>query len=473
VTHTALPTRTKLFYGLGSIAFGVKDNGFQFFLLLYYNQVLGLPATWVGFGIMVALVVDALSDPVVGHLSDHLHSRWGRRHPFMYGAALPVAASYWLLWNPPAGLGPEALFVYFVLVACLVRTFITFYEIPSSSLVAELTQHYHERTTVLGYRYFFGWWGGLTMSVLAYLVFLQPDAYHAVGVLNAHGYRRYGVIASLVMLAAILVSALGTHSYIPKLRRPPARRRLGLRGVAREMIETLSNPSLAALFGAGVFAAIGTGLTSALSIYINTYFWEFTSSQISVLVLGLFVSALLAVALAPRLSLRLGKKHATILVAFAALLLGPMPVTLRLFGIFPPNGSPALLPLVAGFAVASVAMLIAASVLVASMIADLAEDSELTTGRRSEGVFVAANTFVQKTVSGIGIFGSGLLLRAVGFPSDATPGNVDPMVVRNLGLAYVPVLVAVYLAAIGFLSRYRISRASHEAAVQRLASRRG
>jgi len=47
-------------YGLGAVAFGVKDNGFQFFLLLYYNQVLGLPESWVGLGIMVALVADAL-----------------------------------------------------------------------------------------------------------------------------------------------------------------------------------------------------------------------------------------------------------------------------------------------------------------------------------------------------------------------------------------------------------------------------
>src|SRR6185295_12332503 len=95
---------TKLFYGFGSVAFGVKDNGFAFLLLLYYNQVLGLPERWVGFGIMIALMVDAVLDPAVGYVSDHLHSRWGRRHPFMYASAIPVALSYFLLWAPPAGL---------------------------------------------------------------------------------------------------------------------------------------------------------------------------------------------------------------------------------------------------------------------------------------------------------------------------------------------------------------------------------
>src|SRR5215467_1966468 len=120
----SLTNSTIVMYGIGAAAFGVKDNGFAYFLLLYYNQVLGLPEAWVGFGIMFALVLDGVIDPLIGYLSDHLRSPWGRRHPFMYAAALPVAASYWLLWNPPTGLAPERLFLYFVAVAVLVRIFI-------------------------------------------------------------------------------------------------------------------------------------------------------------------------------------------------------------------------------------------------------------------------------------------------------------------------------------------------------------
>jgi len=96
----SLSRSTKLLYGFGSVAFGIKDQGFAYLLLLYYNQVLGLPEDWIGLGILVALVLDAFIDPVVGYASDNLHSRWGRRHPFMYAAALPVAVSYYLLWTP-------------------------------------------------------------------------------------------------------------------------------------------------------------------------------------------------------------------------------------------------------------------------------------------------------------------------------------------------------------------------------------
>jgi GPH family glycoside/pentoside/hexuronide:cation symporter len=168
---------TRYFYGFGSVAFGVKDNGFSYFLLIFYNQVMGLPSATVGLAIMVALVVDAFMDPIVGQISDNWRSKWGRRHPFMYASALPVAASYLLLWNPPA-LSHEALFFYLIVVAVLIRSFISCYEIPSSALAAELTTEYDERTKLLSVRYLFGWIGGLAMYFAALRIFLKPDARH-------------------------------------------------------------------------------------------------------------------------------------------------------------------------------------------------------------------------------------------------------------------------------------------------------
>ena len=93
--------RTKIFYGLGSVAFGVKDNGFQTILLPFYNLVMHVPPQLVGLALAVAMICDAVVDPIVGNFSDHLRTRWGRRHPLMYASAVPVAVSYLLLWNPP------------------------------------------------------------------------------------------------------------------------------------------------------------------------------------------------------------------------------------------------------------------------------------------------------------------------------------------------------------------------------------
>ncbi len=457
--------RTRFFYGFGSVAFGIKDNGFAYFLLLFYNQVLGLPAAWVGAGIMTALIVDAITDPIVGYASDNLHSRWGRRHPFMYASALPVAVAFYCLWSPPQGLGDEALFVYFLCTAVTVRIAITFYEIPSTSLVAELTDDYDERTSMLAYRFFFGWWGGLTMAVLAYLVFLPQDA---GGVLYAAGYAHYGLTASLLMFAAILVSACGTHRYIPTLRQPPAKRGFDLGRSIAELKETLGHRSFLVLFFSSLFSAMAAGISTSLNIYFNTFFWELETGQIGLLTAPLFISAVFALILAPILSRTLGKKRAGITIATLALIGAPLPMALRLLDLFPANGTEALFIALMSMNLVEVTLIIVASILISSMVADVVEESELRTGRRSEGVFFAARSFVQKAVHGVGTFSATMILAVIEFPKDAGPGEVAPEIIRNLGLIYVPVLMIVYLIAVGFLTGYRITRETHADALREL-----
>ena len=168
---------TKLFYGFGSVAFGVKDNGFGFFLLLYYNQVLG-PAGAVG-------------------RARH-HGRADRRRVprSASSATSPTTCTragdgatpsctprrsrsrcrYYLLWTPPAGLSPPGAVRLLrrhrdprPVLHHLLRD-------PRARRSCRADDDYDERTSLLGYRFFFGWWGGLTMAVLAFAVFLQPDA---------------------------------------------------------------------------------------------------------------------------------------------------------------------------------------------------------------------------------------------------------------------------------------------------------
>src|SRR5262249_34898672 len=163
-------------------------------------------------------------------------------------------------------------------------------------------------------------------GVLAFAVFLQPNAEHPVGVLNPEGYRTYGVVASILMLVAIVASALGTHWTIPFLRKPPAKRPVGVAGLVPGARETPSNRTFLAILGTAFFAAMASGLTSALNVYFNTFFWELSSNQISLLVLANFVSAAVALALTPRVSgLFGGKKQAAVVTGIAAAAVGPAP----------------------------------------------------------------------------------------------------------------------------------------------------
>lgn len=465
-----LTFRTKLAYGFGSVAFGVKDNGFRTFLLLFYNQVVGLPAATVSTAILIAMVFDAFLDPVIGHVSDNLRTRWGRRHPFMYAAALPVALSYLLLWNPPYHWSQAGLVAWLAVVAVLTRTFITLFEIPSSSLAAELTSDYDQRTSILSYRFFFAWWGGLALTVMAYKVWLHPTAGDAYGQLNRHGYSTYGLVAAAVMFIAIIVSALGTHDRIPWLRSPPPPRKLSPLAAAREILQTLNNRPFLIMAGAALFAAAAEGAGFTISLYFNTYFWGLTGDQAGTLVAAIFVGAAVAALAAPAISRRQGKKGAAMSLLVITILMTAAPLVARLAGVFPPNGSKALMMLLFANNIITGSIGITCAILFTAMIADVVEDSQLKTGRRNEGVLFAAMSFVGKAVSGVGVFIVGRILTIVHFPAKADPAHMDPAVLRHLAIGYLIVLFSLYGVTLVLLSFYRITRQSHMETLARLAA---
>jgi Na+/melibiose symporter-like transporter len=464
-----LSVSTRLFYGFGSVAFGVKDNGFSYFLAFFYAQVVGLPARTVGLAIMLALVIDAFVDPIVGQLSDNTRSRWGRRHPWMYGAAVPVAVSYLLLWHPPKGWEQGALVAYLVSTAVLIRSFISCYEIPSAALAAELTTEYDERTKLLSYRYLFGWIGGLAMYGLALSVFLKPTEKYAVGQLNPEGYANYGVFAGALMLIAILVTSIGTHRQIPYLRDPP-QQRITLSRLAREMFGTLANRNFLMILASSFFLYAGIGLGFSINLYFSTYFWEFSSTEIALFTFSSLAAAILAFASAPRIAQRFEKKPAAMLLIPGGFAASTAPVVLRLLGAFPANDSPLIFGTIFVTNMIGVGLGIVANILFSSMIADVVEDSEVKTGRRQEGLFFAAIAFVNKAVSGLGIFFSGMIVSAIHFPTGVKPGSVDPQIVRNLGLVYVPTQLVLYSSATLLLIGYGISRSSHMETLRKLAA---
>lgn len=467
-----LPLGTKIAYGFGSVAYGVKDGGFAYFLLLFYSQVIGVDAWLVTVAIGAALVVDAISDPIVGYWSDNLHSKWGRRHPFLYASAIPVAATYYLLWNPPVGWSNEALFWYLLSLAILIRTFITFNETPSSALTPELTANYDERSTLISWRLFFGWTGGNAMSVMMFLAIFPAFATAtATGQFNREAYALYGVIAAALIGISILGSALGTHARIPYLKAPPPKRRLTLGLIFKEVFETLANRSFVALFVANVFGSIAAGMSAALSFYIATYFWKFTPLEIGGLTLGVFLSAIIGAVMAPIVTRTLGKKRGATIIGMIAFLGAPFPIVLKLMGLLDAS-TPTfvyLFVLIAG--IIDVGLIICFQILAAAMMADLVEQSELKTGRRSEGTFIAAATFIRKMVSGLGVAAATTVLALAGLKAGAKPEDVSPETVWRLGAFYVPVILSLWMAMMAAIAFYRLDRAEHEENLRQLAER--
>lgn len=467
-----LPWATKLIYGVGTIAFGIKDHGFNALLMIYYNQVLGLPAAWVGTAIMLAMLVDAALDPLVGQWSDSLRSRWGRRHPFMYASVIPVAVFYFLLWFPPEGSSHATLFCYLLVLTTATRAFIGVYEIPSTALLAEFTQDYHERTELVSYRYFFGVAGAIVMGIFVFSVIFSNEATEDGGLLAPSGYHTYAWIAAPLMAIAIFASSLGTHNRISTLITPPPTVRQPILNTLNEMFGTLFHRVNAPIFVGSIFGSMAGGLNAALTIYMQTYFWQLGSDQIAVLTSAGLVGVILALVIALPLSKAFGKKWTTLALFAVTLASIVLPVLLRFWGLFPENGDPVLLPLLFIFQAVAGMSVVAAAILTASMIADATDQIQLTTGRQSEGLLFSASTFIGKTVSGMGILVSGLLLTLVGFPDDAKPGAIADSIVNDLALGLTVATFIFTSAALVIMSFYPITRRDHETAVETLARKR-
>ncbi len=463
---------TKLAYGFGSVSSGIKDNGFEYFLLLYYGQVLGVDFALVGGALLLAMVVDGITDPVVGYWSDNLRTKMGRRHPFMYAAAIPVGIAYFIVWNPPSGLSGNELFPYLLFATIAVRVCFTFYEVPASALVAELTDDYDERTTFLTYRYVFGWIGGLTIAVVALRYLLVPTEEYGSGFLNIDGYETYGLISAVMIAISVLVCAAGTHSHIPNLRQPPPARKITLGRIFSEIGETLSNRSFQGLFVAALFGCMASGVAATLNYFINGFFWEFTTRQTSLLTMVVFISALMALVLAPQVSKHMGKKRGAIAVGIIAFTGAPLPVLLRLLGLMPPNGSDLLFNIILVTTMIDVALIITYQILSSSMIADIVEESELKTGRRSEGIFFAGISFVRKLARGSGLFLASIILSVANLSRDMQPGDLSPETLTLLGTGYALGLLALWSLMIAFLFRYQINRDDHEANLEALRQNR-
>ena len=461
-------------YGFGSVATGVMETGFNYFLLIFYSQVIGLDARLVGLAIALSLVFDVLSDPIVGYWSDNLRSRWGRRHPFMYASVIPAAVSYALLWMPPAALTTQQLFWYLLGLSIVARVSLTLYETSSGALTPELSDNYDERTTLTGLRYFFGWSGGNVMTVLMFVVVFPAFVTGAIanGQFNREAYVTYGLIAAVLVAAAILVSALGTQGRVKHMRAPPPARRLTVPTIFKEMYETLADRSFLALFLSATLGAVATGLSAALTFYFTTYFWEFTSRQIGLITVGVFASAALGASLAPIVSRRFGKKRGAMTIGLVAFIGVPLPIALRLAGLLPGNEDPLIFWLVLVTNTIDTGLIICFQILAQAMIADLVEQSELRTGRRSEGMFFAAIFAVRKAVPGLGIVVASFVLATAGFPEGAKAGEVPADTLWRLGALYVPTVLALLIATLALLNGYRLSRDDHEDNLRKLAAAR-
>ena len=463
----------RLLYGAGQLPEGIKSAAFGFFLLFYYNQVLGLSGSLAGIAVFIALCFDAVSDPVVGSWSDFARTRWGRRHPFMYLSAIPFAACFFLLFVPPEGLSQTGLFVWLLVFAALTRTTMTFYSVPYMALGAELTSDYDERTLLVALRTVFNLVGMFAVLIGGNILFFGATPDYPNGQLNPDAYLPFAMACVPIMVIGVWVAAGGTHGQIPHLEQPTHAREDLWRGVVEDVVTAFKIPAFVAVVAGSIMFSISQGMVQSLHLYLATYFFELTSGQITFLFAGAITGIIIGSLCSRPLAAIIPEKRDLFIAGTAWYAIWTSSVIiLRLVGVLPGNDHPMIAPLYITTGCISAIGLGAAIPMIGSMIADITDEHERRHGRRQEGIYYAAGSLIAKVVGGLGPVIAGVIIDMAGIAPGSAPGEVDPAAIQRFGWGPGPSVLVLSAVSIGCVWFYDISRARHAEIMAQIKAQR-
>ena len=451
----------KTAYGIGSMAEAVVISSTTQFLMIFYNQVQQLPAAAVGVAIAAGLAVNAIVDPVVGSWSDRTASRWGRRHPFMFAAMIPVALTFWALFNPPVW----PVWGKLAWLCCLnifLQQALTAFHTPHLALGGELATGYIERTRVMAYNTFFLWAGDTLCWLTTFGFFFRPSANYANGALDPSRYSAFSATIASIVFLVLFASSYFTRTRIPWLpKASPGSGAFSVRAFIGDVRQALSNRNYVVLLVGAFFLSLMQGVRGGLWIYTATYFWKLTSTQITWFALGSFVSYIAGSFIVARLHRTLDKRW-TGAIAVLIYSVGPaIPLTLGYFGVLS-SDNPVLLPILIAFSLLQHLPFSVMTTTVFSAFADIADENELRYGARQQGILYSTQTFFARIDQAIGAALAGWVLTLAAFPAKAVVGQVPNHVLNGLAIAFVVSTVPGLLAAFAY-AKLGINAKSHAA----------
>lgn len=473
--ENTVPVRSRVAFGVGSAAETLALYPVGLLSMLYYNQVLGLDVLLAGLVPTISIFADAISDPLLGSLSDRWRSkRWGRRHPFMFIAPAPIALSFWCVFNPPDLAGGE-LFAWFLIWSILLRTFMTVYHVPHLAMGGELSKGYLERTTIMSYNNFFGWIGSAPIHKLNTFMFFAVSAQYGNALLNPEPYTALSLSNALFIMVVLLASAWFTRDRIPTLPQPGEdTARFSFKDFFRDILMALRNRNYLFLLLALFSLSLMLGLRSAFSAYMTVYYWELTAADFAnILLIGSAAGYLFGFVFSARIHSRFDKRATIVITALLLSVFPAMPVILRLLGLFPENGSAYLMIAIAAFGALGAASGSILNISVMSALADIADENAVRYGVRQEGVLYSARTFFAKLDNSLGHGLAAVVLAVIAFPEGAKPGEVSDDVIWWLGMFDSPIAIVPGAIAAVLYAQYRIGKSDYEKTRRALASQSG
>ena len=453
-----LTNKFKINYSIGAIPNGIKTDTFTFFLLFFYSNIIGLNPGLAGSAIFIALCVDAFTDPLMGTISDRTNSLFGRRHPYMFISFIPMSLGYIFLFAPRQDwdMSQNDLFVWMTIFTILTRIGMTLFDIPHRAFGGEVTKNYEERTLLMSWREMIAWVAGLSNAFLGYGIFFASTPEYPRGQLNPDAWLPFAITGAIVMVITVLYSSFSTKNEVKSLSKWTGSISLG--DILKELKIALGNKSFLIFFFGNLFLSLSWGLANTLTLFVNTYFWEFEATQIKYFLPIYLLATLFAFYLTPRL-VDIYDKRLIVLVCIGAVgVLSPAAFVMYNLGLTPEKGSLQLVFFISSFLLFLITFNITGIMVRDSMVGDIADEVELQSGKRQEGILFATVGFMQKLNAGLGSFFAGQVLNIINF--DRTNHTAE----QAYALAFVqgPVTTILMIVPLIIFYRYSLSAKKHK-----------
>ena len=436
------------------LGFGIFDMGgnmfftlMSFWALKYLTDTVGIAAAWAGIAIMVGKVWDAVTDPMMGFLSDRTLSRWGRRRVYLLFGAIPMLLSMVFFFTSPSYL-PESMHILWAIIALmLLNTASTVINVPYSSLTPELTDDYHEQSSLNGYRFgcaVFGTIAGAAAVQPLVQIFARPQSVDPL--LDSRGFSMMGLILGAVMALVTLLTFLGTKE------KKHTKEDLPKESFLTTYFSVFKNKPYVILFLTYALHMTGISfLTTILSYYTENVLKRGDITTIAMVIL--LVTAMLFIPVSVMVSKKIGKKL-TYQICFA--ILSSTCITLFFLGHILPLGFFYGILVYAGIGVGF------SYVAPFAMVPDTIEYGAANLGQRTEGSYYGMWTFISKTGTALALFIAGLVLQMGGYISNAGEGAAQPTTVNTaIRIIIGPLPAIVLVGAIVMISFYPLNEKTH------------
>ena len=430
--------REKIAYGLGDLGNNVAYGAMGFYLVFFLTDVAGMSPIWAGYLFMIIRIWNALSDLIMGSVSDKTRTKFGRRRPYLLWGALPLGISFAMLWMVLDHQSMLVMLIYYTIAGILFSTMFSMVSIPYNALLPEISQDYDERTSISGYKMAFSFVGSLlsAMGVTLIVDTLYPGKtmYHT-------SFPVMGAVLGIMIIISILAAFVGTKERV----QPKAESESG--SIWKNLISLVKMKEYRFVLGAFIFNMVGFDIIMALYIYYMKYALKIADDISYIFMAVPLVCAVVATPFWVSLSNKIGKQKTYIYSAFYFLI--PLGTCL-----FLPKKNIVLviiMIILMGIGIS------ASQVLAFSMLPDIVEVDELKNGTRREGIIYGTSMFLYKVSSALMVAGVSAGMGIFGYVESQGTEIVEQTTLAIIGIR---VLISAVPALCFLLSAYFVKKLS-------------